>query len=1066
MPVTKNTQPPGDGSGAELQLPPGVKFLRALQGHKNTVKSVAFDRTGQTLASGSNDGTVKLWKPASGKLLRTLEGYMDWVWSVAIDPTGQMLASGSVDNTVNLWDSVKLLGTLKGHKGSVLSVAFDPTGQILASGSSDSTVNLWTPASGKLLRTLEGHKGWVWSVAFDPIGQTLASASTDGTVKLWEPFSGKLLHTLEGHKGLVLSVAFDPTGQTLASGSSDNTVKLWAASNGKLLRTLEGHTGSVDGVAFSVDGQLLASKSRDGTVRLWRCDTWETVAVIPAPTFKNIWVPALAFHPTLPLLATSGSAPGSPKDKVRCEQIHLWELDLDVLLGKRGGASPRTQAAHHTTGKIVLVGDHSVGKSALGYRMIHGQFKEQASTHGQQFWVFPALGKRRADNTECEAILWDFAGQPDYRLVHALFVDDADLALVLFDASDIHDPLHGVGFWLKQLQVAGRGANDGMQGAPPKGGTTNCPIVLVAAQTDRGSCTLTPEELKAFCERHGIAGPIHTSANTGTGVAELIERMKAMIPWEDKPATVTTATFKRIKDYVLGLKGAQTDRQSIVTPEELRRCLEASDADWRFTDAEMLTAVGHLENYGYVKRLRTSKGEQRILLEPERLNNLASSFVLEARRNPKGLGSLEEKRLLAGGYAFPEVADLDEAERAVLLDAAALLFLEHNVCFRETDPLRMEPYLVFPELINLKKPLEEEKATEDGVAYTVTGPTENVFASLVVLLGYTHTFTRTNQWQNNARYEVGEGLVCGFRQEGERDGELDFVLCFCPKVGGPVRTLFQGLFESFLARRNLTVMRYEPVRCSNPACCHLLDRSVVRQRMKDRKTFACCNDCGAKLSLPTMAEPIQLTREVAAEVETQRRAAEQRTRFEQAVYRVQAYVAEQKIKPPECFISYAWGVPEHERWVEKRLATDLQKAGIAVVLDRWHNAQIGASVARFVDRIEKSDRIIVVGTPLYRRKYENKDTNTGYVVAAEVDLISNRLLGTEAQKASVLPLLLAGEKTASLPPLLHGRVRADFREEAAYFTTAFDLILSLYQLPPTHPAVADLLESLRGPEMR
>ena len=109
-----------------------------------------------------------------------------------------------------------------------------------------------------------------------------------------------------------------------------------------------------------------------------------------------------------------------------------------------------------------------------------------------------------------------------------------------------------------------------------------------------------------------------------------------------------------------------------------------------------------------------------------------------------------------------------------------MLFLEHNVCFRETDPLRMEPYLVFPELINLKKPPEDEQATEDGVAYTVSGPTENVFASLVVLLGYTHTFTRTAQWQNNARYEVGDRLVCGFRQEAERDGELDFVLCFGP----------------------------------------------------------------------------------------------------------------------------------------------------------------------------------------------------------------------------------------------------------------------------------------------
>jgi hypothetical protein len=195
------------------------------------------------------------------------------------------------------------------------------------------------------------------------------------------------------------------------------------------------------------------------------------------------------------------------------------------------------------------------------------------------------------------------------------------------------------------------------------------------------------------------------------------------------------------------------------------------------------------------------------------------------------------------------------------------------------------------------------------VAYTVSGPTENVFASLVVLLGYTHTFTRTAQWQNNARYEMGDGLVCGFRQEAERDGELDFVLCSGPKVGLSVRTLFQGLFESFLARRNLTVLRYEPVHCINSKCGHLLDRSVVRQRLRDEKAFAFCNDCGERLALPKMAEPIQLTREAQAEVESQRRAAEQRTLFEQAVFRVQAYVAEQKVTPPETFISYAWACP-------------------------------------------------------------------------------------------------------------------------------------------------------------
>jgi small GTP-binding protein len=1045
--------------GSQAPSTSGVKLLRTLRGHGRTVRGVAIapsglllaiDPSGLLLASGSADRTVMLWDIQTGELLRTLEGHKDYVWTVAFHPDGRLLASGGHDGAVKVWDpqTGKLVRTLDrgprttAETGWILSMAFDPRGEILATGSTDGIVRLWDPSNGTLLGSLY-NKSSVRSVAFDPQGRTLVAGNNQGGVQYWDLQTRGLLRAFKGDSE-INRVTFDPDGTTLATAGGDGIVNLWEAHSGKLLRVLEGHTASIDDICYSRDGRLLASKSADGTVRIWSCASWETVAVLDDP-HDGGWNPALAFHPSRPLLV-SASSDDQIEGRTESYLIHLRELDYEALFG----AHVEKQIAstvHHTTGKIVLVGDHSVGKSALGYRLIHGAFKEQASSHGQQFWVFPALGKRRGDGTECEAILWDLAGQPDYRLVHALFVDNADLALVLFDASDLRDPLHGVGFWLKQLQTEHR----------------RCPIILVAAQSDRGTSPLTRDELSAFCQKHSLVGPITTSAFTGQGVAELVDRMKSLIPWEDKAATVTTTTFKRIKDYILGLKAAESRDMAIVTPEVLADHLKATDADWEFTDAEMLTAVGHLENYGYVKRLRTSKGEVRILLQPERLNNLASSLVLEARRNPKGLGALEEKRLLADGYGFSELKELGKDERDVLLDSAALLFLEHNVCFRETDPKDADPMLVFPELINLKKPIEEEAAIQDGVAYTVTGPTKNVFASLVVRLGYTHTFTRTSQWQNNARYEVGDGFVCGFRLEAERDGELDFVLCFAPKVDAHTRTLFQAMFESFLAPRNVTVMRYEPVRCD---CGDVLERSVVRQRLKEGKAFACCNDCGKKLVLPTAGEPLRLTRAAETELLSQARVVEQRTRFEQAVFRVRAYVAERGLTPPACFVSYAWGVSEHERWVEKRLAPDLQKAGMAVVLDRWDNAQIGASVARFIERITQSDRIIMVGTPLYRRKYENKDTTTGYVVAAEVDLINNRLLGTEALKESVLPVVLAGEKTTSLPPLMHGRVHADFRDEAAYFTMTFDLILSLYHLSPNHPAVADLRESLRQPELR
>lgn len=57
------------------ELPPGVKLARTLEEHEDIVTSLAFDPTGQVLASGSKDGTLILWDVVSGKPLRTLEGH-------------------------------------------------------------------------------------------------------------------------------------------------------------------------------------------------------------------------------------------------------------------------------------------------------------------------------------------------------------------------------------------------------------------------------------------------------------------------------------------------------------------------------------------------------------------------------------------------------------------------------------------------------------------------------------------------------------------------------------------------------------------------------------------------------------------------------------------------------------------------------------------------------------------------------------------------------------------------------------------------------------------------------
>ncbi len=287
--------------------------VQTLPGHEASVWSVAISPNGQTLASGSDDTTIKLWNLQTGKLLRTLSGHSSYVLSVAISPDGQTLASASWDKTIKIWHlpTGKLLRTLSGHSHEVWSVVFSPDGQTLASSSNDTTIKLWNLETGKLLRTLSGHKSDVLSVVVSPDGQTLASASKDRTIKLWRLSSGKLLRTLSAHSDLLRSVSFSPDGQTLASASWDKTIKVWHLPTGKLLQTLSGHANYVNSVVFSPDGQTLASGSDDYTIKLWNLRSGKLLRTLPR---HANYVNSAVFSPNGKALI-SGS---------QDEQIKIW----------------------------------------------------------------------------------------------------------------------------------------------------------------------------------------------------------------------------------------------------------------------------------------------------------------------------------------------------------------------------------------------------------------------------------------------------------------------------------------------------------------------------------------------------------------------------------------------------------------------------------------------------------------------------------------------------------------------------------------------------------------------
>jgi WD40 repeat protein/actin-like ATPase involved in cell morphogenesis len=255
--------------------PAELTFLRELSYHAGAINSMVISPDGQTLISGSNDQTIKVWQLSTGQNLRAFSGHTGAVQCVASSPDGRILVSGSDDKTVKIWENSpgQLLQTLSGHTGAVRCVAISPDGRTLVSGSQDATIMVWDVSTGKLVRTLSGHEGAVWSVAISPDRRTLVSGSQDATIKIWQLSTGQLLQTLSGHTHYVRSVAISPDGRTLVSGSQDRTIMVWDVSTGQILRALTGHGNSIHTVVVSSDGETIISGSHDNTIKFWSLTT-------------------------------------------------------------------------------------------------------------------------------------------------------------------------------------------------------------------------------------------------------------------------------------------------------------------------------------------------------------------------------------------------------------------------------------------------------------------------------------------------------------------------------------------------------------------------------------------------------------------------------------------------------------------------------------------------------------------------------------------------------------------------------------------------------------------------
>lgn len=305
------------------------QLLQILEGHTDGVSSLAFALKGMQLASGSYDGTVKIWDLDAGTKLPTqrTQNISTPVRFIELSSDGMCLSADPCISVLQVWDRNTgsclraFRNNLAQHRSKISRLPLSSDGKKLGLVSNDGCFGIWNVSTGTQMQDFKEEQCGITCATFSSDDAFLASGSNNGTVSIWDPDTGACLKTFgDIHNGTVNSLAISPDNMQVATLCDGNTVGIWDVASGVCRCIIKefGPDNSIRSMAWSCDSKRLALGFHSGLIRIFHGADGSKQQTLKHMEYV---VRALAFSPDDKLLASA-----------TFRQVKVWDIGREYCL--------------------------------------------------------------------------------------------------------------------------------------------------------------------------------------------------------------------------------------------------------------------------------------------------------------------------------------------------------------------------------------------------------------------------------------------------------------------------------------------------------------------------------------------------------------------------------------------------------------------------------------------------------------------------------------------------------------------------------------------------------------